>query len=128
MRNAGLKFIARLQRLRVETTATPFARGYAEGQVVTYALAHGEGAYVASKAEIDALEASRRVAFRYCDARGSAEEAANPNGSINNIAGVYSEGFNVLGLMPHPENLVDPLTGGVDGRPMFSGLLANMTH
>jgi phosphoribosylformylglycinamidine synthase len=125
MRNAGLKFICKMQTLKVETTATPFARGYAEGQVVTYALAHGEGAYMATSAEIDALERSRRVAFRYCDANGKADPAANPNGSLNNIAGVYNRGFNVLGLMPHPENLIDPLTGGVDGRPMFAGLLAN---
>ena len=128
MRNAGLKFICRMQTLRVETTATPFSRGYAEGQIVTYALAHGEGAYMASTSEINALRASRRIAFRYCDAKGDADAASNPNGSLDNIAGVYSEGFNVLGLMPHPENLIDPLTGGVDGRPMFAGLLANMTH
>jgi phosphoribosylformylglycinamidine synthase I len=128
MRNAGLKFICRMQTLRVETTATPFTRGYSEGQVVTYALAHGEGAYIATPAEIDALERGDRIAFRYCDSQGNAVDAANPNGSLHNIAGVYSEGFNVLGLMPHPENLIDPLTGGVDGRPMFAGLLANMKH
>jgi phosphoribosylformylglycinamidine synthase len=128
MRNAGLKFICKMQTLRVETAATPFASGYTEGQVVTYALAHGEGAYMATAAEIDSLERSRRVAFRYCDAKGKIEPSANPNGSLNNIAGVYSKGFNVLGLMPHPENLIDPLTGGVDGRPMFAGLLASMTH
>jgi phosphoribosylformylglycinamidine synthase len=91
---------------------------------VTYALAHGEGAYVAEDAVIDELEQDGRVAFRYCDAAGEATDAANPNGSIHNIAGVYSAGFNVLGLMPHPENLVDALTGGIDGRPLFEGLAA----
>jgi len=124
MRNAGLKFICRLQTLRVETNRTPFTRGYGAGAVVTYALAHGEGAYVAIAQEIEALERSGRIALRYCDAQGQASAAANPNGSMHNIAGVYNAGFNVLGLMPHPENLIDALTGGVDGRPLFEALAA----
>ena len=124
MRNKGLKFIGRMQTVRVETVAPLFTRRYRPGQVVTYALAHGEGAYVAEDAVIEELEQDGRVAFRYCDAAGVASEAANPNGSINNIAGVYSAGFNVLGLMPHPENLVDELMGGIDGRPLFEGLAA----
>jgi phosphoribosylformylglycinamidine synthase I len=124
MRNAGLKFICRMQTLRVETARTPFTRGYAEGAVVTYALAHGEGAYMAAPEEIAALESSDRVVFRYCDAVGAATPAANPNGSLSNIAGICNEGGNVLGLMPHPENLIDALTGGTDGRAMFAGLAA----
>ena len=71
---------------------------------------------------IATLESTGRVAFRYCDAEGRVGGAANPNGSINDIAGIYNERFNVLGLMPHPENLIDPLVGGVDGRGMFAGL------
>ena len=128
MRNAGLKFICRMQTLRVETTETPFTRAYAKGQVVKYALAHGEGAYMTSPEEMETLEQTGRIAFRYCDAQGNVDATANPNGSLNNVAGVYSSDFNVLGLMPHPENLIDPLTGGVDGRPVFAGLVANMTH
>jgi phosphoribosylformylglycinamidine synthase I len=124
MRNKGLRFIGRMQTLRVETIAPVFTRRYRPGQVVNYALAHGEGAYVAEAAVIEELEQDGRVAFRYCDAAGQVTETANPNGSINNIAGVYSAGFNVLGLMPHPENLVDALTGGVDGLPLFEGLAA----
>jgi phosphoribosylformylglycinamidine synthase subunit PurQ / glutaminase len=124
MRNAGLKFICRMQTLRVETNRTPFTRGYNAGAVVTYALAHGEGAYMAAPEEIATLEASGRVAFRYCDASGEATAAANPNGSLANIAGICSPGGNVLGLMPHPENLIDTLTGGTDGRAMFAGLAA----
>ena len=124
MRNKGLKFICRMQALRVETNRSPFTRGYAEGQVVTYAIAHGEGAYIAEAHELEALERQGRVAFRYCDAEGGLHDAANPNGSLNHIAGVYSEGFNVLGLMPHPENLIETLTGGTDGLPMFAGLCA----
>jgi phosphoribosylformylglycinamidine synthase subunit PurQ / glutaminase len=128
MRNAGLKFICRMQTLRVETTETPFTRAYSKGQVVTYALAHGEGAYMTSPEEMETLERTGRIAFRYCDAHGEVGGASNPNGSLNNVAGVYSSDFNVLGLMPHPENLIDPLTGGTDGRPVFAGLVANMTH
>jgi phosphoribosylformylglycinamidine synthase subunit PurQ / glutaminase len=123
MRNAGLKFICRMQTLRVETTETPFTRAYAKGQVVKYALAHGEGAYMTSAEEMETLEQTGRIAFRYCDAQGNADAAANPNGSLNNVAGVYNSDFNVLGLMPHPENLIDPLTGGTDGRPVFAGLV-----
>jgi phosphoribosylformylglycinamidine synthase len=124
MRNAGLRFICRMQTLRVETNETPFTRRYAKGAVVTYALAHGEGAYMAAPEEIEALERSGRVVFRYCDAEGVATAAANPNGSLNNIAGICNAGRNVLGLMPHPENLIDSLTGGTDGRAMFAGLAA----
>ena len=124
MRNKGLKFICRMQTLRVENNDTAFTRAYERGAVVTYALAHGEGAYMASREEIERLEAAGRVAFRYCDAQGVTAESANPNGSIGNIAGIYNAGFNVLGLMPHPENLIDALTGGEDGRPLFESLVA----
>jgi phosphoribosylformylglycinamidine synthase len=79
---------------------------------------------MAAPDEIEALEAAGRVAFRYCDPAGGLSDAANPNGSLNHIAGVYSAGFNVLGLMPHPENLIDALTGGTDGKPLFEGLAA----
>jgi phosphoribosylformylglycinamidine synthase len=119
MRNAEPRFVCKLQHLRVETNATPFARGYASGQIVKFAVAHGEGNYTIDPAGLAGIERAGRVAFRYCDAEGRLGGGANPNGSVNDIAGVYNEGFNVLGLMPHPENLVEPLTGGVDGLPMF---------
>ena len=124
MRNADLRFICRMQHLRVENNRTRFSNAYAKGQVVKVAIAHGEGNYVADSATIERLEDSGRVAFRYCDAHGSVGGAANPNGSTNDIAGIYSEGFNVLGLMPHPENLIDPLVGGIDGRGLFASLTA----
>ena len=88
------------------------------------AIAHGEGNYEADSQTIADLERSGRVAFRYCDRDGRVGGAANPNGSTNDIAGVYNAGFNVLGLMPHPENLIDPLVGGIDGRALFAGLAA----
>ena len=124
MRNADLRFICRMQHLRVENNQTRFSSAYAEGQIVKVAIAHGEGNYVADAAAIERLEGEGRVAFRYCDAAGLVGGPANPNGSVRDIAGVYSERFNVLGLMPHPENLIDPLVGGVDGRGMFESLAA----
>ena len=124
MRNSGRRFICKMQHLKVESTATRFTRGYRAGQIIKVAIAHGEGYYMADSETIAWLERSGRVAFRYCDADGKVGGAANPNGSINDIAGVYSAGFNVLGLMPHPENLIDPLVGGIDGRGMFASLAA----
>ena len=124
MRNTGRRFLCRMQHLRVENVTTPFTRGYALGQVIKVAIAHGEGNYTIDSAGLAELERSGRVAFRYCDAAGALGGAANPNGSMNDIAGVYNETFNILGLMPHPENLIDPLVGGIDGRGMFRGLAA----
>jgi phosphoribosylformylglycinamidine synthase I len=124
MRNADLRFICRMQHLRVENNDTRFSSAYAKGQIVKVAIAHGEGNYVADAATLERLDGAGRVAFRYCDAAGRLGGAANPNGSIHDIAGVYSERFNVLGLMPHPENLIDPLVGGIDGRGMFASLMA----
>jgi phosphoribosylformylglycinamidine synthase subunit PurQ / glutaminase len=122
MRNANLRFICRMQHLTVERVDTPFTSHYAEGQIIKVAIAHGEGNYVAGAETIARLEGEGRVAFRYCDTLGSRDGGANPNGSVNDIAGIYSETFNVLGLMPHPENLIDPLVGGTDGRGMFESL------
>jgi phosphoribosylformylglycinamidine synthase I len=124
MRNAGLRFICKMQHLRVENDATPYSRSYRRGQVIKVAIAHGEGSYTVDAATLSELERSGRVAFRYCDAAGEVGGKANPNGSMNDIAGIYNETFNVLGLMPHLENLIDPLVGGVDGRGMFEGLSA----
>jgi phosphoribosylformylglycinamidine synthase len=124
MRNADRRFVCRMQHLRVENAQTRFTRGYAAGQVVKFAIAHGEGNFEADDATITSIEDNRQVAFRYCDAEGRVDEASNPNGSENGIAGVFNERFNVLGLMPHPENLIDPLVGGMDGRPLFEALAA----
>ena len=124
LRNAGLRFVCKMQHLRIENAATRFTQGYAPGQIIKVAIAHGEGNYVADDETLDRLEGDGRVAFRYCDADGRIGGHANPNGSSRDIAGVYNEGLNVLGLMPHPENLIDPLVGGVDGRGMFASLMA----
>ncbi len=124
MRNAQRRFLCRMQHLRVENAQTPFTRRSAPGQVVKFAIAHGEGNFVADDETIERIEAEGRVAFRYCDAGGRVGDATNPNGSTHSIAGVFNERFNVLGLMPHPENLIDPLVGGTDGRALFASLAA----
>ncbi|MGO9672757.1 MAG: phosphoribosylformylglycinamidine synthase subunit PurQ [Methylocella sp.] len=124
MRNAKLRFICRMQHVRVERSDTSFASQYSQGQAIKVAIAHGEGNYTADAETIARLEGEGRVAFRYCDTHGKLAKSANPNGSTNAIAGIYSERFNVLGLMPHPENLIDPLVGGIDGRGLFASLAA----
>ncbi len=122
MRNANLRFVCKMQHLRVERADTAFTRRYAKGQVIKVAIAHGEGNYEAGDDVIARLEGEGLVAFRYCDAEGRLGGAANPNGSRGDIAGIFSNERNVLGLMPHPENLIDPLVGGVDGRGLFESL------
>ena len=122
MRNRDLRFICKMQHLKVERADTPFTTAYQKGQTIKVAIAHGEGNYEADDETIRRLEGEGRVAFRYCDAQGQVGGAANPNGSTNDIAGIYSDKLNVLGLMPHPENLIDPLVGGTDGRGLFESI------
>jgi phosphoribosylformylglycinamidine synthase subunit PurQ / glutaminase len=121
LRNSHLKFVCRAQHLRVERADTRFTSLYEKGQVIEVAVAHGDGNYLADAETLKRLEDGGRVAFRYCDAEGDVAKAG-PNGSANAIAGIYSETFNVLGMMPHPENLIDPLVGGTDGAALFSSL------
>ena len=122
MRNASLKFICREVHLRVATTDSVFTRAYAADQVIRAPVAHGDGNYRCDDETLARLRDQDRIAFRYVDAGGLATEAANPNGSIDSIAGILSERRNILGMMPHPENLIEPLHGGEDGRPLFAGL------
>lgn len=128
MRNAALRFICHRQHLKVERTDTAFTGAYAPGQTINVAVAHGEGNYFADDETIRRLEGDGRVAFRYADAAGHVTADANRNGSLNSIAGIYSEGLNVLGLMPHPENFIDPLVGGTDGRGLFDSLIGATTQ
>ena len=122
MRNANLRFVCRMQHLSVERNDTPFTSHYNRSQVIKVAIAHGEGNYEADGETLKRLEGDGRVAFRYCDGNGVIGAGSNPNGSVNDIAGIYSENFRVLGLMPHPENLIDPLVGGTDGRGLFESV------
>jgi phosphoribosylformylglycinamidine synthase len=122
MRNVGLKFICRDVWLRVETSESVFTAGYRAGAVVRFPIAHNEGNYFADTETLDRLEQDGRVAFRYCSPTGEATAADNPTGAARNIAGVFDERRRILGLMPHPERLSDPLLGGNDGRAMFDAL------
>jgi phosphoribosylformylglycinamidine synthase subunit PurQ / glutaminase len=124
LRNAGLRFVCKDVFLRVEDDRSPFTAGYRAGQVVRMPIAHNEGNYFADGDTLARLRGEGRVAFRYCGAEGTVDDAANPNGSLDNIAGILNERGNVLGMMPHPERLADPDLGGIDGRAMFAGLLA----
>ncbi|PXW65212.1 phosphoribosylformylglycinamidine synthase subunit PurQ [Methylobacterium sp. B4] len=124
MRNVNRRFICHRQFLRVERSDTRFTSAYRQGQVIDVCVAHGEGNYFADPETIRRLEDEGRVAFRYCDAEGGLTEDANRNGSLNSIAGIYSEQSNVLGMMPHPENFVDALVGGTDGKGLFDSLAA----
>ena len=124
MRNADLKFLCRDVHLRVDNDATPFTRGYRHAQVGRMPIAHNEGNYFADDDTVDRLFDTGRVAFRYCTPQGAIDGIGNPNGSRRSIAGILNERGNVLGMMPHPERLAEPLHGGTDGRAMFEGLVA----
>ncbi len=124
MRNIDRRFICHRQMLRVERADTRFTTAYAKDQVIDVCVAHGEGNYFADAQTIARLEGEGRVAFRCCDASGALTVDANRNGSLNSIAGIYSEKLNVLGMMPHPENFVEDLVGGTDGRGLFTSLAA----
>ncbi|MDP2354918.1 MAG: phosphoribosylformylglycinamidine synthase subunit PurQ, partial [Beijerinckiaceae bacterium] len=124
MRNSNLRFICRMQHLRVERNDTPFTNAYAKGQIIEVCVAHGEGNYTAAADTLARLEGDGRIAFRYSDRAGNIGGDANCNGSMNDIAGIYSERFNVLGMMPHPENLIETIMGGTDGRGLFESLVA----
>jgi phosphoribosylformylglycinamidine synthase len=114
LRNASLRFLSQDCRLRVERTDTPYTSHYQRRAVFRAPMAHGDGNYFADDATLDRLEGEGLVAFRY--------EGDNLNGSARAIAGIYSPNLRVLGLMPHPEDLVDPLLGGTDGLPLFEGM------
>jgi phosphoribosylformylglycinamidine synthase subunit PurQ / glutaminase len=124
LRNAGLKFVCRDVFLKIEQNKCAFSRKYDMGQIVRIPVAHHDGNYFADDATLDALEADNRIAFRYCDESGAITDAANPNGSARNIAGILNGAGNVLGMMPHPERLAEDALGGTDGRAMFEGLAA----
>ncbi|MGB3291547.1 MAG: phosphoribosylformylglycinamidine synthase subunit PurQ [Phormidesmis sp.] len=123
VRNRDLHFVCDRQPLRVERTDLPWTQGYQLGQVITLPIAHGEGCYYAAPDTLKALKDNNQVLFRYCDAGGTPSEVANPNGSLNNIAGICNRAGNVLGMMPHPERAADAALGNTDGSGLFEGLL-----
>ncbi len=122
LRNASLRFLSQDCHLRVERADTAFTRHYQRDQVFRAPMAHGDGNYFADSATLDRLEGEGLVALRYVAPGGETVPAANPNGSARGIAGILSTNLRVLGLMPHPEDLIDPLMGGTDGLPLFAGM------
>ncbi len=123
VRNRDIKFISRLVPVRVEATDTPFTRACVAGQVLRMPIAHGEGNYFADPDEVASLERNRQVVFRYVDDRGHTSAGANPNGSVNAIAGICNTGRNVVGLMPHPERACEPWMGSADGRVVLQSVV-----
>ena len=111
-------------RIRVERTDTPFSSAATQGQCLRMPIAHGEGRFTMADADLDRLEQDGQVVFRYVDEDGNPTAAANPNGSMRNIAGVCNAARNVVGLMPHPERAMEPLLGSADGRVLLESLLA----
>jgi phosphoribosylformylglycinamidine synthase len=122
VRNTSLKFVSAPVHVRCENDETCFSNAYTRGDVLLYHVAHGMGNFVAEPETIAQLEAEGRVIFRYVNAHGKATDEANPNGSLNNIAGIINERGNVLGLMPHPERAVEALLGSTDGVGLFESL------
>lgn len=127
MRNRGLLFRCEHRHLRVENTETPFTSALELGAVLDLPIAHGEGSYFANGDTLRELNANNQVLLRYADASGSVSGASNPNGSLENIAGICSHGRNVFGLMPHPERACDQLLGGTDGRAIFQSMLDSLS-
>jgi phosphoribosylformylglycinamidine synthase subunit PurQ / glutaminase len=123
MRNRSLQFRCEPVNLRTETTRSPFTGACAQSQILKIPIAHGEGNYYAAPETLETLNGDDRVAFRYCRADGAVTDEANPNGSIENIAGILNERRNVLGMMPHPERASEALLGGTDGSLIWQSMI-----
>jgi phosphoribosylformylglycinamidine synthase len=123
LRNRGLKYRCEHVHVRVEQTDTPFTCGAHQGQVLRIPIGHGEGNYYAPPDVLEKLEANRQVVLRYCTPDGRLEDAANPNGSVNAIAGICNERRNVVGMMPHPERACEPQLGSVDGLVILESIV-----
>lgn len=121
-RNRSLKFICKTVHVRVENNQTPFTSLYRSGQLLALPIAHAEGNYFIDPADLARLQERNQIVFRYATPEGTVSEEANPNGSIDQIAGLCNEAGNVLGMMPHPERVSDPLLGGEDGVKLFQSL------
>jgi phosphoribosylformylglycinamidine synthase len=128
MRNECLQYRCQSTHLLVENAETPFTRALRPGQVLTMPISHGEGKYHADPATLRTLRQHNRVVFRYATADGQVTRAANPNGSVENIAGIVNEEGTVLGLMPHPERAAESAMGGTDGLQIFHSLLGSLVE
>ena len=128
MRNAGLKYVCKFVDVRVETSDTPFTSACREGEVLHIPIGHMEGCYFCDDETHERLERERRIVFRYVTPQGGVTADANPNGSLHNIAGICSEGRNVLGMMPHPERASETQLGSADGFKLFQSLVGSMAQ
>jgi phosphoribosylformylglycinamidine synthase I len=127
-RNAGLRFVCRQVHVRVETTDTPFTAAAKPGQILEMPIAHGDGNYFCDDVTLGELERNKQIVFRYTTADGREDPAANPNGSLANIAGVCNRERNVVGLMPHPERAVEAALGSSDGLVILRSLIESLTR
>lgn len=126
IRNRDLHFICDRVPLRVERNDLPWTKSYSQQQIITLPIAHGEGQYYSDSDTLKQLEDNNQVLFRYCNEAGEINDSSNPNGSLNNIAGIINQQGNVLGMMPHPERAADMATGMTDGKALFAGLVNQM--
>ena len=128
MRNVGLKYVCKPVHVRVENADTPFTTSCRQGEVLTIPIGHMEGNYFCDDATLDELRREKRIVFRYSSASGDIAFEANPNGSLDNIAGICNPGRNVLGMMPHPERASEPELGCIEGFKIFESLVGAMAE
>jgi phosphoribosylformylglycinamidine synthase subunit PurQ / glutaminase len=128
MRNAGLKYICKQVHLRTETTDTPFTHNLRTGEVLQIPIGHMEGNYYCDPQTLAVLQRDQRIVFRYCTPGGEITNEANPNGSLDNIAGICNEGRNVLGMMPHPDRSSEQMLGSADGRKIFEAIVGALVR
>ena len=127
IRNSHLQYRCQWTNLHTENTSLPFTSRARTGQVLRIPISHYEGSYYADEATLREIEANGQIAFRYCTPSGEITQAANPNGSLNNIAGIVNRAGNVLGMMPHPERACEDLVGGTDGNVIFQSIIDEVT-
>jgi len=126
LRNIGLKYLCRFEYLRTETIDTPFTSLMKQGQLLRIPIGHGDGNFFADSDTLKRIEDNDQVVFRYADANGRITPEANPNGSLNNIAGIVNEAGNVLGMMPHPDRSYERILGSADGKLIFESMVNAM--
>ena len=123
LRNKNLRFINRDVNIKVINNQTKFSSKYKSNQILKINIAHNEGNYFTNSKHLDQLKKDNLIAFKYCDKNGNINESSNPNGALENIAGIYNTKKNILGMMPHPERMVDDIISNTDGINLFSGLI-----
>ena len=123
LRNSGLKFISKDIFLKIQSNKNKFFNKYKASEVINLNIAHNEGNYFNNKEHLDELENNELIPIKYCDEKGNVNTSANPNGSINNIAGIFNKNKNILGMMPHPERMADKILSGEDGLGLFLSLM-----